>query len=150
MAGKTSLTLTVRIDGAREVLAGFNRLPKDANRELRDRAQKIAVRLAGDVQAAGRVEGRQAMILAATVKARRDRVPVVTVGGTTRIGRHAKPAWKLLFGSEFGSNRLAQYKPHLGRGSYWIFSTVDAKQAEIAREWAEAATDIASRFGRRH
>lgn len=144
---KTGLTLTFRVDGLKEVLRALNRLPKEANVKLRDRAQVIAGKLAGQVQAAGRAEGRQAAIVATTVKVRRDRVPVITVGGTARIGRNQKPAYALLFGSEFGSNRLRQYHPHLGRGSYWIFSTVDDQAESVLTEWAKAADAVVREFG---
>lgn len=153
---KTSLTLTVHVDGLREVLAVLNKLPKEANQQLRDRSQKIAKGVAEHVQQAGRALGGQAAAVAATVTTRRDRVPVISVGGTRRIGRHGAPAYGLLFGSEFGQNRRSgwfaanryaasegrQYKPHRGRNSYWIFKTVDEHAVEIFQQWADAADEI--------
>jgi hypothetical protein len=62
----------------------------------------------------------------------------------------------LLFGSEFGMTRHSgwynrrryndlpnhQFRPHLGGGSYWFFSTVEQNQPWIASEWGEAAEQV--------
>jgi hypothetical protein len=56
------------------------------------------------------------------------------------------PAFKVLFGSEFGSNRLKQFRPHHGRQGYWAFPTVDASQAEISDKWGRVADEILHRF----
>ena|SRR5688572_17548225 len=147
MASK-DLTVKVRIDGLRETIAALNRLPKEANAEIRATALALAKDLAVAAAAAGRTEGRQAALVAITVKAGRDRVPVVTAGGTRRLGSNRAPAFKLLFGSEFGSNFYKQFgKPHVGSGSYWFFRTVDEEQAEISAAWLKAADEIIERFG---
>lgn len=158
---KTTLTASVRIDGMRETLAAFNRLPKDANDALRDKSMELAQALAGEIAAAGRSEGRQAAILAATVKARRDRAPVVVAGGAKRVGRNREPAYALLFGSEFGMNKRTgwyarprfdqssgrQYKAHRGRQGYWFFPTIEKNADEIAAVWRKAADDLIAKFG---
>lgn len=144
---KQGLTITLRVDGIRETLAALRKLPKDASDELRNASLKLSQSLATKVQSAARAEGRQAAALAPTVKARRDRVPSIVAGGATRIGRNRKPAFKLLFGSEFGANYLPQFKPHLGTGSYWFFQTVEREQAEIASEWRKAADAVVREFG---
>ncbi|TDD98896.1 hypothetical protein [Jiangella asiatica] len=145
---RTSLTMTVRVDGVHETLDAFRDLPKDANDQLRDRAQRLAQLLADRATQSGRAEGRQARLVATTVKARRDRVPVVEAGGTKRLGRNRAPAFKLLFGSEFGSRRYRQFRPHLGRGSYWFFKTIESEEALISREWNAAADEIIDEFTR--
>lgn len=145
---KTGLTVQVRIDGLRQVLAALNQLPKDADVEIRAAAKALADSLALEAQQAGRLEGRQAALVATTVKAGRDRVPVITAGGPKRLGRNRAPAYKLLFGSEFGSNYYRQFgKPHLSGGSYWFFETVDAEQAQISKAWLDAADAIVEKFG---
>lgn len=142
-----ALTVTLRIDGLRETLRAFDRLPDDADTQLRDASQRIADSMAGHIRAAATAEGRQAGALARTVRARRDRVPVVVAGGTSRLGRKRKPAFKLLYGSEFGSHRLPQFKPHMGSGSYWFFTTVEDREVEMGREWSAAADRIIRAFG---
>lgn len=148
MANKKGLVVTLRIEGARETLRAFKSLPKEADAALRDASQRIAQTLAGRIKTAARSEGRQAALLASTVKARRDRLPAVVAGGVKRVGRNRKPAYKLLFGSEFGSNRLKQFKPHLGRGSYWFFRTVEDGQSDLSRQWSKAADEVARAFVR--
>lgn len=146
---KSDLTIPISIVGLRATLAALRNLPKDADREIRAAALDLAQELALATAAAGRHEGRQAALVAVTVKARKDRVPVVVAGGAKRLGRNRRPAFKLLFGSEFGATRLEQYKPHLGRGSYWFFRTIEDEQAMISSRWLEAADRIIDRFGGR-
>lgn len=146
MAGR-DLTVTIRVSGIRETLAALSRLPKDASNELRDASLEISRELAAAARQAGVAEGSQAALVATTVKARRDRVPVVVAGGTKRLGSNRAPAYKLLFGSEFGANRYEQYRPHVGAGSYWFFRTVEDNEVEIARRWLDAADAILRRFG---
>lgn len=143
---KTTLTVNVRIDGVRETLTAFRDLPDEANNELRDATLALSKKLAEQVQQSAQAEGRQAALLAKTVKARRDRVPVIVAGGATKLGRNKKPAYKLLFGSEFGSSRLKQYKPHQGRQGYWFFPIVEKEAPEIAQTWDEVAQNILTKF----
>lgn len=146
MAGKTSVTLSLRIDGLKQTLQAFNRLEKDANTALREASFALSQLLASRVQSAAQAEGAQAVLLAPTVKAMRDRAPFIQAGGTRRVGRNKVPAFKVLFGSEFGSNQLRQFKPHRGRLGYWAFPTVEANQAEISAKWNEAADDLLRKF----
>lgn len=138
----SALTLTVRIDGARDYLAALNAFGRDANKVIRDKAGEIAETIARQVIVAGMVEGRQAAIVAPTTRVKRDRVPVVEVGGSKRIGRRRKPAYKLLFGSEFGGTELRQYKAHRGREGYWIFPTVERNEDRVERMWLDAADEL--------
>lgn len=160
MAQKQTLTINVHIAGVRETLAAFRELPKEANDQLRERSQRLAERIANRVRAAGEAEGAQAALVADTVKARRDRVPVIQVGGTRKLGRHRAPAYALLFASEFGMNQRTgwygwpkyrqslgmQYHEHTGRDGLWIFPTVEASEGEIGREWRAAADEIVAAF----
>jgi hypothetical protein len=143
---RTGLTVQVKIDGVYQTLAALAKLPKEATNELRDAALTLSKKLAGYAAAAGRAEGSQAALVATTVAARRDRVPVITAGGPKRLGRNRAPAWKLLFGSEFGSNYYRQFgKPH--SASYWFFETVETEQGVIADEWSQAADRVVQKFG---
>ena len=145
MASK-SLTVNVTVTGARETLAAFNRMPREANDSLRDRNTELAVTLASRVASAARGDSRQSALMAPTVKARRDRIPSIQAGGTSRVGSRQVPAYKILFGSEFGARVLRQYRPHVGRGSYWMFKTVEENQPEIAAAWERVVADIRRTF----
>lgn len=143
---KQSLTMSMRIDGLKETLQAFNKLGKDANKELREAAFELSQTLATRVQSAANSAGPQAALLASTVKARRDRAPFIEVGGTKRVGSNKVPAFKVLFGSEFGSNNLKQFKPHRGRMGYWAFPTVEANASEISAAWTKVADKLIDDF----
>lgn len=157
-----ALTVSVSTSGVRQVLKAFAKMPKEASEQLRDRSLALSKGLAVDVAAAARARGSQAALMASTVKATRDRVPSVTAGGLKRVGRHKAPAHTLLFASEFGMTRRSgwyaasqyrfstgrQYAPHVGRHSYWFFTTVSAREAENAREWDKAADAVIRAFRR--
>lgn len=159
-AKKTSLKFTIESIGVRETLRAFTRMDKAANQALRERSMELAEALVPRVQSAARREARQATGLASTVKARRDRLPIIEVGGTKKVGQSKVPAWRVLLGSEFGGNRRTgfyaderfsrsagrQFRPHLGRGSYWFFKAVYDEQATIMRKWQQAADDIERDF----
>lgn len=150
MPANQSMNIDMRVDGARETLAAFKDLPKEASAELRKAALDLADMLAQRVKAAGAAEGRQAALLVGTVKPRRDRIPSITVGGTTAVGRSwpkrgRGKAFELLFGSEYGG-RGHGFKPHRGRFGYWINPTVEAEQDAVGREWLAAADRIIAAF----
>lgn len=150
MAAKTALTVTVHIDGINETLAAFRRLPKEANQSLRDRTLRLSKSIAAAAKAnAAADDGPQTHLLIPTIRAARDRVPVVQAGGGRRVGSNRAPAWKLLFGSEFGSNEYEQFqRPHGGQQGYWFFPTVEENETQIAAAWQRIADDILTDFGR--
>ena len=80
------------------MLRAFDKLPKDADTELRAQAFDIAKVLADRIKAAGRAHSRQAARAASTVKEVRGRWPTIQA-------RHTGRARGLLFGSEFGMTR---------------------------------------------
>jgi hypothetical protein len=147
------LRLKVSIRGADEVLRAINALGRDAERELKAQAYDIADYLADKIKYAAAAESRQAARAATSVKARKDRWPVVSAGGTTRSA-------PVLFGSEFGATRRfgwyararyydsipRQYQPHQGRGSYWFFATAEAQQPWVESQWHEAADAVIRRW----
>jgi hypothetical protein len=157
---KSTLTVVVHIDGVHETLAAFRQMDKSSQDKLRAASFDLATMLAGKAQAAARAESGQAALLAPTVRAVRDRVPVVQAGGARRVGRKRAPAWGILFGSEFGMNARSgwyaapkfdneprrQYKRHNGSQGYWFFPTVEENQDEIAKGWNKAADAIIRDF----
>lgn len=144
------ITVRVRIEGARETLAAFRQLPKNASNELRDANQKISEDLASKIRAAAESSSKQSALVAPGIKARRDRVPTVEAGGKRRVGRNRKPMDKILFGANFGATYLKQFRPHRGAGEddYWFFSTVKANESRIAAAWDQAADRVLEAWGR--
>lgn len=148
MARKQSLTVGVKIDGLDETLVRLRKMPKEANAALKDYAGELAGFLARKIEGAARSDrSAQAKRVASTVKVRRDRLPVIEVGGSTRIASTKVPAYALLFGAEFGSNRFSQFnKRHQGKKGSWFFGTVDDQAQEISEAWTEAADEVVRRF----
>lgn len=109
---RQAFTVNIHVEGGRQTLAAFRRLPKQASSELRDATLKLSASLARKVEAAARSEGGQAALMALTVKALRDRVLALSAGGSKRVGSRRVPAWKLLFASEFGMNRRSGWYAH--------------------------------------
>jgi len=149
MARKT-LTMSVSVYGVRETVAAFDRLPRDAREEIVEANYQIASSLVPRLRFSAATLGHQGTLLGPTVTALRDRrVPVVSAGGTAPVGRKRKPAYKLLFGFEFGSDRYRQFRRHLGGGgSYWLFKTVFENQNEMMRRWLKAADRIIDKWSK--
>lgn len=145
---KTALTISINAEGIPEAVRAFNRLPKEANKELRDETLKLMSVLADRARADGMADGApQSRLVATTVKAIRDRTPVIQAGGTKRLGSNNAPAFKLLFGSVFGSNRYRQFhRPHAGRQAYWFFPVVEEEAPRIAKAWLNVADAIVRKF----
>lgn len=149
----------------RAVFTSLKELDKDANTRLKDRVQAISAWTALEIKRAAYVAPMpdQAVKVAASIRANRDRVPNVTIGGSkgpkfsgTR-GKKSKnvPTGVVLFGSEFGAKqwvstgarggqgfdnggrRFPDRSPKKGQGNagYWIFPTLVAIQPEITRRW---------------
>ncbi|GAB3372567.1 hypothetical protein [Amycolatopsis echigonensis] len=160
---KTALVVKLELSGAREVLAAFRALSKDASDALRDHSGKLAQKLAGkaaaDVAAHG---GPQGKLVAPTTRVVRDRVPAIQIGGSRRVGRNRTPAYGVLFGSIFGmtvssgwyrnarynASTGRQYRVHRGIDAYAFFPVVEQNQATIAAEWHAAANQIVRDFNR--
>lgn len=161
MARRT-VTLTIRAEGLRETLAAFRKLPKDASARLREAATEIATFMARKVKINAASTDAQSAAVSATVRTAKDRVPVVQAGGAARVTSGRVPAWRLLFGSEFGAggqygwyakskyqgSQGRQFAPHTGRTGRWFFPTVDEEQPEQMRRWRDAADKIIDDFGR--
>jgi hypothetical protein len=160
MAGRSTLTVTLRVSGVRQTLKAFNELPADANAELRERSLRIAEVIADRASSAARAFSAQTALVAPTVRARRDRVPTVIAGGARRVGRHGSPASAVLFAGEFGQNARSgwfaapryagstgrQWQPHLGQHSYWFIRTAEESQGYIEREWYAGVDEVLRRW----
>lgn len=149
MPSRKSFTIAVQVTGMRETLAALRALGPDADKAIREHAGLLATKLRGSIDRAAKgARSPQARLVVQTLKIKKDRLPVLEVGGTKRLGRNKAPAWTLLFGAELGSNQHRQFhQKHTGRVGTWFFPTVEREQAEIVREWEEAADDVISSFG---
>lgn len=128
---------------------GLNRalrqLPKDLSAEMRDASQDIADDIARRAAGRARSVGGAASLVAPSVKSRRDRVPVVQMGGRTPLpgprgpNRTNQTVGNVWAGSEYGSRRFSQFQP-VKRPGYFLWPTVEDMHDEIADRYGEALT----------
>ena len=172
MADKIKIDIQMNAEDKRMLYAAFKTMPKDAQTLLRTETQKIVVNLVSQIKrAAGPAPGGvskiggkgQAILLAESIKANKDRVPSITVGGSRKVkvnrkktpGSPAPTYSDLLFGTEFGAsgrknqpgtfpNGGAKFQPYSGPGSngrgskgYFIFPTLRRNQERIRRDYLE-------------
>lgn len=149
MARGTTFKVKVRITGVREMQRAFRQLGKDANRELRKQTLALSKELALKIRAAAESSSGQSRIVAKTVKGTSDRVPSISAGGMTRVGRNKVPAHKVLFGANFGATYLKQFRPHTGAGEsdYWFYRTIEHSEREIDDAWNRVVDEVAKEFG---
>lgn len=144
--------LTVEFDGLMDTLKAFRALDADlrktTNDELRAAAGECANVLAvGLVQSANSCGVPVAPNVARSIKVKRDRVPVVSIGGSMRVG-HGKRghAGALVWGSEQGPKSDPN---HFGVGpsaGYWIAPAVERFQQGPALDvYRRAVADLLRR-----
>lgn len=128
---RTTGGVSLEIDGLQETLKAFGKLERDlraeANGELRDAADRCASGLVvALVSAASSSSTPVASRVARSIKVKRDRVPVVAIGGAAKVGTgKSGQAGSLVWGSEQGPKGDVN---HFGAGpnpsGYWIAPTV--------------------------
>jgi hypothetical protein len=139
--------------GLRKALA---RIPKELGPEVRDASVRVADRVSGIAASRARSLPGVAKHVAPSIRAKRDRVPVIQMGGSARLpsgGRVGDVIW----GAEFGGGRrktTRQFAPWRGSGDgsgYFLYPTVRDNYDEAMEEYGRAvvaAVDKAAR-GRR-
>jgi hypothetical protein len=155
-------TIKVQMDITPEIRALFkvlNEMDAESKTELKEKVKGIAGWVAEDIKraAASAPMTAQAMRVAKTVRANKDRVPSVTIGGSRIKFSGGAVSGDVLYGSEFGADPTSQsgkfpnggrrfpYRsPQRGQGSegYWIYPTLRANQPRITREWHEAVDNV--------
>lgn len=131
---------------------GFNKalrdIPKEAGPLLRDASQRISDGIAAKAADRARGLGGVAKYIAPTIRSRRDRVPVVQMGGRTplppRDGRARtgpnQTVGNVIWGEEWGAKRYPQFPPPVKRGRM-LWSTVADSYEESLDEWGDALMD---------
>ena len=133
------------------MLRAFNTYGKEANKELRNASRKIAQDTVTQSTALGESIGRQAGLVATTLRTRSDRVPSLVVGGSKRVGSRGKPAGAFLFGAEFGggrSPRTRQFLPHRGTTGYFLFPTLRARGHKDTMLYLKALDDLGDKWAK--
>ncbi len=123
----------------------LRKLPKDVVSRLRDASVAIAAKVAGDAQGRAQQEGKLAALIGPSIRATRDRVPVVKMGGAKKLpgDRHGphQTIGDAMWGAEFGGQRrptTQQFLPWLGHTGYFLWPTVRSDDRYINTEYSEA------------
>lgn len=132
---------SVEVDGLLETLKAVQALEadlrKETNAELRQAAGVCATGLVSKLQRAAVTCGVPvAPLVARSIRVKSDRLPVVSIGGSRRVGRGGAPAGVLLWGSEQGpKGDVNRFAVETNLAGYWIAPTV----AAFARDEAVTA-----------
>jgi hypothetical protein len=141
-----------QVDGIAETLALMKGWPKEASKELRGEVQKMTTKHAAFIAAnAARNRDPRVRGQAQTVRAKKDRLPTVLIGGARQI-KVSRPgpnprAGDVLFGTEFGARpgpNAWRFPP--AQDSYWLFASLKNRQAALVSEWQQAVLKVARRW----
>lgn len=130
---------------------GLNRtlrtLTPEASKQLRDASQAIAGDMADVARSRASGIGGAMSLVGPTIRATRDRVPALAMGGSTRIpGRSGdrQTVGDLLWGAEFGGQgrpRTMQFLPNLGTTGYAFWPAVRDESDHAMEQWSQALAD---------
>lgn len=156
---KETIKMTVDSRDLRGLYQAFKSLDKDTNAALKVEVQGLTDYVARQIKmaAADAPNPRQASLVATTVRANKDRVPNITIGGSrkfkaSRRGTERNPlpsVGQVLFGSEFGATgsgagsfkqggrKFPYWSGRYGHGSrgWWIFPTLRQLQPKITHDY---------------
>jgi hypothetical protein len=159
-------TISVKMDITKEIralLKVLNEMDKESKTDLKEKVKGIATWVAQDIktQASYAPMYNQASKVAQTVRANKDRVPNITIGGSRVKFSGGALSGDVLIGSEFGADptsvngqfpnggrRFPYRSPKRGQGNegYWIYPTLRASQPKITREWHAAVDTVLSNW----
>ena len=128
---RTTGSLTIEVDGLQETLKAVQQLERafarpEANGKLRDAAGRCASELKDDLVRAASSSGVPvAPLVARSIRVKRDRIPVLSIGGATRVGRYGASAGSLVWGSEQGPKGAVNHWAVPPSSGYWIAPTVE-------------------------
>lgn len=169
---KGTFAITVEPVEFKNLLKTLGSLPPEFQQEVRDRALPLSQRLAGQLLMFAQASRTpQAVKVAESLIAKRDRLIRVDVGGPKKVGRkyggekrgggkvvkqNQAPAGALLWGSEYGSHPgvdragrsyTSRFKAPYNKSGYWINPAIDYYVPIIAREYTEIVKDVVKKAG---
>ncbi len=133
----------------------LRKLPKETIVRLRDASVVIAAKVAADAQGRAQQEGKLAALVGPSIRATRDKVPVVRMGGATKLPEsgagwtHSRSGSRqtigdVMWGAEFGGQRrptTGQFFPWRGSGAgagYFLYPAVRGDETYIHDEYSAA------------
>lgn len=133
----------------------LRRLPKEASARIKDAAVDIADAIAGDAQRNAQALGGIAALVGPTIRAGRDRVPIVRMGGSQKLPesgsdwQHGRDGSRqtigdVMWGAEFGALAYTQFEPWRGSDNgagYFLWPAVRERNEWIQDRYSEALDD---------
>jgi hypothetical protein len=167
--GQGSFRIEVEPQSLRNLISTLNSLDKETQGQVRDAAQPLSKRLAGQLMMFGHGSPTpQTKLVLQSILTPRDRLIRVDIGGPkkvgrpyggtasksgkgNKVGRTAAPAGALLWGSEYGSHSgidragrkySNRFKAPQNRKGYWLNDAVDFYTPIVAKEYISIVTGI--------
>lgn len=153
MAG-SGIRLSVAPNDLRGLIYAINQMDKEASTDLRNQVASISKWSAQGIIASSyqAVYPDQAAKIASTVRANRDRIPNVTIGGNKGRYSGGAVAGQTLFGSEFGARGTfpngGRRFPFKDKRGLWIYKALREMQPEITRRWKQAVDKVLDNWGK--
>jgi len=167
--GQGSFRIEVEPYALKNLISTLNMLDKDTQQRVRDAAQPLSKRLAGQIMMYGHASPTpQTKLVLESIVTPRDRLIRVDIGGPKkvgrayggrpsksgkgkRVGRTQAPAGALLWGSEYGSHMGVdragrKYTNRFGapsnRSGYWLNPAVDYYTPIVAQEYISIVSGL--------
>lgn len=135
----------VRVAGLNSILRDLRRLPKEAQNELRTASVAIAERhMVPAWRAAALEAGPWGPKIAASVRARRDRIPAVVIGGKRAVFSGGASVNNVRFPSHAG--RVRESIPKAFKKTEWMATVRRRYIGAAVTEWANAVERIVRDF----
>lgn len=150
MAEKQTVKIQPDQSDLRNLYAAFRKMDENSKLSLKDDVTSISAWSATELQSSYTMNPYpdQAQKVAATIRANKDRVPNVTIGGSKGRFSGGAVSGQVLFGSEFGGpapfanggRRFPERSDPQGRGNigYGIFKKLKEIQPTLTARWKEA------------
>ena len=143
-------TAQIQIVGLNNLLRDLKKLDKEAQDELREASKDIASRLMVPAyQNAADQAGPWGGEIAATVKAKRDRIPTVTIGARRRVFSGGASATTVRYPSNSGirgrSGAAGLMPSAFGSGYGWM-KKMGAYKGDALGEWLKAIDRVKRKF----
>lgn len=139
----TTKIVDAYVDGLNEVLRALGKLPKEFQAELRTASQDIADRyMVPAWREAALGAGPWGEKIAASVKAKRDRIPSVSIGGNRKAFSGGASATMVRYPSDSGQRResWAPFEP-----THWIAAAKTYGEPAM-REWTDAVDRVVAKW----
>ncbi|HSG52445.1 MAG TPA: hypothetical protein VLA40_10085 [Rheinheimera sp.] len=165
MAAKSTVQIKPDQRQLRGLYQAFKEMDVDSKTKLKNDVTLISAWSVGELKAGafGSPMQEQSLRVADTIRANKDRIPNVTIGGSKSRFSGGAVSGEVLFGNEFGASpasangafpnggrRFPFRSPSKGRGNegYWIFKTLTGIQPEVTRRWKQSVTEVLNNWNK--